>query len=327
MRGDVLLDARRSIEGAASARMMVSVLRGDELWTVELSQLRPDGMSVDADFKGPGGVVHAAVVLRANARVTRRGEVLTETATLRAAAFTTGFHADDGTFRALSQARSGDLELLVHLEALPGQGPIDIGFDRPEIWLDGVPVPEDPVAETTAPDWPEAWAPRGTAGASAASGALPDPGTSNQGPRLPTAAVGGTGTPVNAAGAAPAPVVTSPGNLGGTRVLPGSVAPVNAAGAPAAPVVASPWNAGGAQAAAGTSAPVNAAGAMPNGVPSGPGAANSAPVLQSPSAPGLAPGGSSDVPRAPVPASSPPRPLVPEGIGWTTGAPGGGHEN
>lgn len=61
VRGDVLLDARRSSGGVALARLMVSVLRGDELWTVELSQLPHDEMFVDADLEGPGGPVHAAV--------------------------------------------------------------------------------------------------------------------------------------------------------------------------------------------------------------------------------------------------------------------------
>ncbi|HET9155145.1 MAG TPA: hypothetical protein VFN91_00680, partial [Myxococcaceae bacterium] len=140
VRGDVVLRAQRSGRGEPPAQLMVTVLRADELWTVELSQRRPDEVLVDADVDGPGGRLHAAVALRAKARVTRDGQVLTETARMQAFALTTGFHADDDTFRMLPQPRSNDFELLVHLEDVPGEGPVDVGFDCPEIWLDGAPL-------------------------------------------------------------------------------------------------------------------------------------------------------------------------------------------
>ena len=224
VRGDVLLDARRSGEGVALARLMVSVLRGDELWTVELSQLRPDEMVLDADLEWPSGPVHAAVALRAKVRVTRSGEVLTETARLQAFALTTGLHADDGTFRMLPQPRSADLELLLHLEDVPGQGSVDIGFDRPEIWLDGAPVATERAVDATALDLA---APSGASGsdASAAASGLPGSGTSNPGPGVVTAAVAGTSAPTSAATAV-APTVGSPLS-------------------PAPLVVASPWKRGG----------------------------------------------------------------------------------
>ena len=97
VRGEVQLDARRPSEGPASAALSLQVTRGAERWTIELTTLRSGSLMIDADLPGPGGLVHAAVVLGGTARVTRAGEVLSDAASLRALALTTGFHADDGT--------------------------------------------------------------------------------------------------------------------------------------------------------------------------------------------------------------------------------------
>ena len=156
VRGEVQLDARRTTEGAASATLSLQLLRGAERWTIELSTLRSGSLVIDADLPGPGGLVHAAVALGGTARVIRAGEVLSDAASLHALALTTGFHADDGTFRSLPAGRSGDLELLVQVDGLPGGGILDIGFEHPEMRLDGRLVPAAPLADATAPPWPGA---------------------------------------------------------------------------------------------------------------------------------------------------------------------------
>src|SRR5262249_37411338 len=131
VRGTVVLKARRSAEGADSAELTIDVLRDAERWAVELSHLRPGGMLLDVDLPGPGGLVHAALALGGTARVTRAGELVSDTAMVRATALVTGYHADDSTFRTLPAGRSGDLELLIHLDGLPG-GALEIGFEHPE---------------------------------------------------------------------------------------------------------------------------------------------------------------------------------------------------
>jgi hypothetical protein len=93
---------------------------------------------------------------RGTARVTRAGEVISESASARAVALTTGFHADDGTFRSLPAGRSGDLELLVQVDGLPGDDTLSVGFERPAITLDGRVLPAGPLADASAPPWPGA---------------------------------------------------------------------------------------------------------------------------------------------------------------------------
>ncbi|HEY1417241.1 MAG TPA: hypothetical protein VGF41_05025, partial [Myxococcaceae bacterium] len=188
VRGDVLLHAQRASDGTSVAQLTLTILHEEDLWTVELFQHRPDEMLLDSDVDGPGGSVHAAVAVRARVRVTRRGQVLTETAKMQAFALTTGFHADDGTFRMLPRPRRDDLELLVHLEDVPGEGSVDIGFEWPEIWLDGLPVRAERPAVAMPPGG-SASQPGGRgelAGGQEVPGA---PGTTSSGAGLGTAAL------------------------------------------------------------------------------------------------------------------------------------------
>src|SRR5262249_48521761 len=169
VRGDVQLEVRHSAEGATSAELSLHLTRNAEGWTVELSALQPGSLLIDGDLPGAGGLVHAAVALGGTARVTRAGELISDTVSLRAVALTTGFHADDETFRTLPAGRSGDLELLVQLDGLPGGRTLDLGFEHPEMRLDGRLLSAAPLADATAPAWPGAHGGTGVGGSGSES--------------------------------------------------------------------------------------------------------------------------------------------------------------
>ena len=302
IRGEVQLDARRSPDGTASATLVIQLLRGTERWAVELSHLRPDGMLIDGDLTGPGGLVHAAIALGGTARVTRAGEVISETASLRAVALTTGFHADDGTFRSLAAGRSGDLELLVQVEGLPGGETLSVGFERPEITLDGRVLPAAPLADASAPPWKGARLGSGIGGSGSETGpVLPGPiptvlpGPPSSRPGMPPT----TPAPANAAPAGPLPSAPVPANAAPAGPLPSTPSPGNAA--PAEP-----------SAAGAAALPSDAPLLPPSPVP-----ANAAPALPLPTtpapstAPGPAHGGASTPGPTWFPAPPPPSP-VPE---------------
>ncbi|HEY1906516.1 MAG TPA: hypothetical protein VGG91_10755 [Myxococcaceae bacterium] len=281
-RGDAHLEARRSSDGEVSAELTLSLLRGAERWTVELSRLRPGGIVLDADLAGPGGLVHAAVALGGTARVTRAGEVISDTAAVRVVALTTGYHADDGTFRTLRAGRSGDLELLVSVDWLPGGGTLELGVEHPEIRIDGRSVWAAPLADATAPPWPGAS--REGPGVGGAGSSNPAPygpvpplsppssqAGSSSGTALPT-----TPPPANAAPAGPLPATPAPANTGPAASLPQAPAPANAGAAtplpatptppmdaPVLPQAPAPGNSGPALPLPGTPAPANSAPALP----------------------------------------------------------------
>jgi hypothetical protein len=281
-RGDAHLEARRSSDGEASAELTLSLFRGAERWTVELSGLRPGGMVLDTDLTGPGGLVHAAVALGGTARVTRAGEVISDTAAVRAVALTTGYHADDGTFRTLRAGRSGDLELLVSVDGLPGGAALELGVEHPDIRVDGRSVSAAPLADATAPSWPGASregpgvggsgsgnpAPYGPVAPLSPPSSQPDSSTATMLPTTPppaNAAPAGplptTPAPANSAPAASLPPTPGPANAGAATPLPaGPILPMNAPVLPQAP---GPGNSGPALPLPGTPAPANSAPALP----------------------------------------------------------------
>ena len=279
VRGEARLEARRSSEGEASADLTISLLRGAERWTVELSSLRPGGMVLDADLAGPGGLVHAAIVLGGTARVTRAGEVISDRAVVRAVALTTGYHADDGTFRTLRAGRSGDLELLVTVEGLPGGETLELGVEHPEIRVDGRSIFAAPLADATAPPWP---------------------GATREGP-----AVGGSG-PASPAVYGPVPPLPPPSSQAGSStatVFPTTPAPANTAPAGPLPTTPPPANIGPAMSLPPTPTPANAGAATP--LPATPPLPMDAPVLPQAPAPGNS-GPALPLPAAPAPANSQP---------------------
>ena len=290
VRGEVQLDARRPAEGAPSASLSLQVTRGAERWTVELSTLQSGSLVIDADLPGPGGLVHAAVALAGTARVTRAGELLGDAAGIRALALTTGFHADDGTFRSLPSGRSGDLELLVQVDGLPGGGTLDIGFDHPEMRLDGRLLPAAPLADATAPAWPGARGGTGVGGSGMeTTKVLPTP-VAPLAPPPPSGQTGATSlpstpAPANGVPAGPLPSTPPPGNSGAATALPTAPAPANTA--PGMTLPSTPPPASDAPVLPQGPPPANTAPAAP--LPGAPAPANSAPAQPLPTTP--APGG------------------------------------
>ena len=296
--GDARLEARRSSDGEASAELTVSLLRGAERWTVELSRLRSSGMVLDADLAGPGGLVHAAVAFGGTARVTRAGEVIADAATVRAVALTTGYHADDGTFRTLRAGRSGDLELLVSVDGLPGGATLELGVEHPEIRVDGRPDPAAPLADATAPPWP---------------------GASREGP-----GVGGSGSsnPAPYGPVAPLPPPSSQAASTSATPLPTTPAPANTAPAGPLPTTPAPANTGPAASLPQTPGPTNAGAATP--LPAPPTLPMDAPVLPQAPAPGNS-GPALPLPGTPPPANSVPAlplPTTPAPVHGSTSTPG-----
>jgi hypothetical protein len=315
VRGEAELDARRPAEGAPSATFSMHLTRGAERWTVELSTLRSGSLLIDGDLPGPGGLVHAAVALGGTARVTRAGDVLTDAASVRALALTTGFHADDGTFRSLPSGRSGDLELLVQVDGLPGGGTLDIGFEHPEIRLDGRLVPAAPLADATAPAWPGARGAAGVGGSGMETKVLPAP-VAPLSPPAPSSQPGGTSlpsTPAPANGVPAGPLLSTPppANSGAAGALPTSPPP--ASSGPATTLPTTPTPASDAPLLPSTPPPANTAPGLP--LPGAPAPANSAPAMPLPSSPAPAglPGPAHGRTNAPgptwFPAPLPPTPV------------------
>ena len=288
VRGEVQLDARRPAEGTPSAVLSLDLTRGAERWSVELTALRPGSLLVDGDVPGPGGLIHAAVALGGTARVTRAGELVSDSVTLRAVALTTGFHADDGTFRTLPAGRSGDLELLIQLDGLPGGGTLELGFEHPEIRIDGRPVSAAPLADATAPAWPGARGGAGVGGSGSGSAIVPYGSAPPLPPPPPSKQPGAmqlpsTPPPANAAPAGPLPSTPPPATVAPADVLPTAPAPANAAPGTASPTTPPPASASDAPLLPPTPAPGNGAPVLP--LPTTPAPANSAPALPLPPTP------------------------------------------
>lgn len=310
VRGAVRVDARTSsTPGRSGARLDLRFTRGAETWTVELDRM--GGMDVDADLPGPGGLVHAALALDGLARVSRAGQTLAERAPLRALLLTTGYHADDGTFRTLRAGRSGDLELLVHVEGLPGGEVLDLGVEDPEIRVDRVPLPSSPLADASAPPWPGARAQTGVGGSgsgigSAAYGAvaplvpprslpgMPAPSTPAPANARPAVPLTSAPAPANAAPAQPLP--GAPGPLPGA---PPALEPATPASTPALPLPAAPAPGNAAPAVPLAPAPAPANGSPASPLPASPGPANAVPPIGD-----IRP---EEPPRPTVPATPPPR--------------------
>ena len=319
MRGEVVLDARRSPEGPPSAQLTAHVTRNAERWTVELSGLGPGGMLIDSDLPGPGGLIHAAAAIEGTARVTRAGVVLAAAAPLRVVALTTGFHADDETFRTLPAGRTGDLELLIHVDGLPGIGPLELGFEHPEIRVDGNPVPAAAMADAMAPQWPGAHAPSGVGGSGAPSMLVlgPVPALPSEPPRAASAAPPSSPEPANAQPAGPLPSSPEPANALPATGLPPSPGPANALPATGLPPSPEPANAQPASPLPGAPTPGNAAPALP--VPASPTPANAAPAVPLPATP--TPGNAPSLPAMPAPPSSAPNTPVPSPPGVVPAPP------
>gem|GEM_PF-389218 len=315
VRGEVELDARRPAEGPSSAALSLHLVRGAERWTIELSALRSGSLVIDADLPGPGGLVHAAVALGGTARVIRSGEVLSDAASLRVLALTTGFHADDETFRSLPAGRSGDLELLVQIDGLPGGGTLDIGFEHPEMRLDGRLVPAAALADATAPAWPGTRLGAGVGGSgTGTTTVLPAPVTPLA-PPPPNRQTGATSlpstpAPANGTPAGPLPSTPSPGNTAPADALPTSPAP--ASSGPGMSLPTTPAPASDAPILPQSPGPANTAPALP--LPGTPPPANTAPAqpLPSPPAPSAIPGPAHGGTNAPGPTWFPsPLPSTP----------------
>jgi len=315
VRGEAELEARRPSQGAPSASLSLRLTRGAERWTVELSTLRSGSLLIDSDLPGPGGLVHAAVALGGTARVTRAGEVLSDAASVRALALTTGFHADDATFRSLPAGRSGDLELLVQIDGLPGAGTIDIGFEHPEIRLDGQLLTAAPLADATAPAWPGARGAAGVGGSGVETRVLPAP-VAPLSPPAPSSQPGGTSlpstpAPANGAPAGQLPPTPSPANSAAAGALPTTPAP--ASSGPATTLPTTPAPASDAPLLPQTPPPANTAPGVP--LPGMPAPANSAPAQPLPTtpspagAPGPAHGRTSTPGPTWFPSPLPPTPL------------------
>ena len=300
VRGDVQLEVRCPAEGAPSAELSLHLTRGAERWSVELSALRSSSLLIDGDLPGPGGLVHAAVALGGTARVTRAGELVSDSVTLRAVALTTGYHADDGTFRTLPAGRSGDLELLVQLDGLPGLDTLDLGFEYPQMRLDGRLLSAAPLADATAPAWPGALRGTGVGGSGSDSARVlygsvpplpPPPPSSQAGAMLQLPP---TPSPANAAPAGPLPSTPPPANAAPGTALP--TTPTPASDAPLLPP---------------TPAPANGAPGM--APPATPPPANSSPALPLPTTPSTAPGPAHGGTTAPgptwLPSPTPPSPV------------------
>ena len=218
--------------------------------------------------------------------------MLSDAASLRALALTTGFHADDGTFRSLPAGRSGDLELLVQVDGLPGGGTLDIGFEHPEMRLDGRLVSAAPLADATAPAWPGARLGAGVGGsgyetttvlpAPVAPLAPPPPNGQTGATPLPSTPAPANGTP-----AGPLPSTPSPGNAAPADALPTSPAPASSGAGMTLPTTPSPAS----------SAPL---------LPQGPAPANTAPALPLPGTPAPAnTAPAQPLPTTPAPSSVP----------------------
>jgi hypothetical protein len=309
--GEARLEARRSSDGVASADLTISLLRGAERWTVELSRLRPGGMVLDADLAGPGGLVHAAVALGGTARVTRAGEVIADAATVHAVALTTGYHADDGTFRTLRAGRDGDLELLVSVDGLPGGATLELGVEHPEIRVDGRPISAAPFADATAPPWPGAS--RGGAGVGGSGSSNPPlygpvsplPPPSSQAASTSATALPTTPAPANTAPAGPLPTAPAPANTGPAASLPQAPGPANAGAA--SPLPATPTLPMDAPVLPQAPAPANSGPALP--LPGTPSPANSAPALPLPTTPAPVHGSAGTPGPTWFPAPLPPSPV------------------
>ncbi|XXF75854.1 hypothetical protein P2318_22700 [Myxococcaceae bacterium GXIMD 01537] len=119
------------------------------------------GVRLDVDLNGGSGIgfpaatrVHAAAAVWGVGRVTRNGQVLTDTALIHAAALSAGARSDDDTHGMLPIARPGDLELSVLAWNLPRsqepRGFIEFGFDDVSIERDGAFFPAVAVYPNTA---------------------------------------------------------------------------------------------------------------------------------------------------------------------------------
>jgi hypothetical protein len=110
------------------------------------------GVILDVDLHGDSGLgfsnaprMHAGVALWGVGRVTRNGQLLTDSAVIHAAALTAGARSDDDVHGLLPAARAGDHELYVLAWNLPAsvepRGFIEFSFDNVAIAWNGVTLP------------------------------------------------------------------------------------------------------------------------------------------------------------------------------------------
>jgi hypothetical protein len=287
--GHLRLDARSGTGSVPRAEVTVGVTRRAETWRIELVQVSAREVATDVVVPGPGGWVRAALVLRGLARVSRAGDVLLDLRPLSITVLTTGYHADDGSFRTLRGGRNGDLEVLVQVEGVTVEdgrgGALALGFDDVDVRVDGTPLPSEPLVDASAPVWQGAPAGAGVGGSGQVS---PSYGLSGAATALTPAQSVSTGLappPANAAPATPLPAAPPAANAGPPPPLTQAPAPVNAS--PATPLNGTPM-------------PGNAAPATP--LPVAPAPPNAAPATPLPPAP--SPGNAS--PATPLPAAPPP---------------------
>jgi hypothetical protein len=289
--GHLRLDVRPGTDSVPRAEVTVDVTRSAETWRVELVQVSAREVASDVLVSGPGGWVRAALTLRGLARVSRAGDVLPDLRPLGVTVLTTGYHADDGSFRTLRGGRNRDLEVLVHVDAMPLQdgraGTLDLGFDDVEVRVDGTPLPSEPLVDASAPVWEGALAGAGVGGSGQVSPSYGLSGTATALSPVGSVSTGLSPPPANSAPATPLPAAPPPGNAGPATPLTQTPAPVNAS--PATPLTGTPM-------------PGNAAPATP--IPAAPPPPNASPATPLPSAP--APANAS--PATPLPVA--PAPLM-----------------
>lgn len=184
------------------------------------------GVMLDVDLHGSSGLgfsyaprVHAGAAVWGVGRVTRNGQLLTDSAIIHVAALTAGARSDDEVHTLLTLARPGDHELYVLAWNLPAsaepRGFIEFSFDDVAIERDGMRLP----AVATVPS------PVGSDGRVVASD-VPVTGAGSLGLSiLPTTeAVGGSG----AAAAEPIAPFISPGRVAVASGQPAQELPVSA---------------------------------------------------------------------------------------------------
>ncbi len=297
--GHLRLDVRSGTGSAPRAEVAVEVTRSAASWRIELAQVSARDVASDVVVPAPGGWARAALVLRGLARVSRAGEVLPDLRPLGLTVLSTGYHADDGSFRTLRGGRNGDLEVLVQVDGVTTEDgrarALNLGFDEVDVRVDGTPLPSEPFLDASAQVWDGAVAGAGVGGSGPVG---PSYGLSGSAPALsPVQSVtpGLSPPPANAAAATPFSGTPSPVNAGPATPFAQTPAPVDAS--PAMPLSSAP-------------APANASPATP--LPAAPPPPNVAPATPLPSAPPPA----NASPATPLPAA--PAPLT-SGAAPTTG--------
>lgn len=305
--GHLRLDVSPDTGSVPRAEVTVEVTRNAEAWRFELAQVSRRDVAAEVDTPGPGGWVHAPLVLRGLARVSRAGEVLPGLRPFGVTVLSTGYHADDDSFRTLRGGRTGDLEVLVHVDGVAVDagraGTLDLGFDEVDVRVDGTPLPSASPLDASTPVWPGAAAGSGVGGSGPMGVGYSLSGSATALSPVRSVSTGLAPAPANAAAATPLPGAPPPANAGPATPLPQVPGPANAS--PAAPLTGTPMpgNAVPATPLPAVPPPPNAAPATP--LPSAPAPANASPATPLPVAPAPLTSGTSLTPSPSAAGSAP----------------------